>query len=142
LPRDNGRTLTQHDSSPGSFPARRRQRCPHCGGPAIELAQRAPEDEPAAVCITCGYEFPLRSQAGGARISGGLTVALLFLGAGLLAGVLLAVFSSATNVGGWLLVLAGVGLVVLMGAIEAGYLDSLLGRRRGPRPPSPPPPEI
>ncbi len=102
--------------------------------------ERSPDDEPAAVCLTCRYEFPLSAHAGsGLAIQRGPLVAIVCLVAGLAIGILLAALSSTVNVGGWILILLGVGLVAAMGALEAGYLDGLIGRRRGTRPPSPPP---
>ncbi len=111
-----------------------------CGGPAIELSQRSPADQPAAVCITCGYEFPLDPHsAGRSGIPCAPAIVLAVLVAGLLLGALFAVLSSAPNVGGWILILIGVGMVAFMGAFEAGYLDGLKQWLRSPRPPLPPP---
>jgi hypothetical protein len=102
--------------------------------------ERSSDDGPAAVCITCRYEFLLSPQAGGGfSIGRGPVVAVVCLIGGLGIGMLLAALSSTTNVGGWILILIGVGLVTGMGALEAGYLDGLLGRRR--RPPAAPPPK-
>jgi hypothetical protein len=127
---------TVHDQASGPPLPRRRRRCPRCGGPAIETLPSSPDAEPSAVCITCGHEFALAPRSSsGVAIPQGLTVALGFLAAGLLLGILLAALSSTINVGGWLLIIVGVGLVALMGALEAGYLDGLKpGTRRRPPP--------
>jgi hypothetical protein len=130
--------VTPDDRRSVRLPAPRRRRCPRCSGPAIEMMERSPDDEPAAVCITCGYEFVLGSQPGsGFPHSHALSVALAFLAAGLLMGMLIAILSRVPNAGGWLLILAGVGLVAGMGALEAGYLDGLFPHG-GRRPPSSP----
>jgi hypothetical protein len=105
-----------------------RRRCPHCGGPAIDDRESEFEVKPACTCINCGYRFSPRPwQAANRRVEVHLPVWLLifggFLAAGLASGIILVVLSGATALGGWLLLALGAGLVVIMGAFEAGRLD-------------------
>lgn len=105
----------------------RRQRCPRCGGPVLGDPDASPEVNPAGTCVNCGYQFPLRPKETPAtaqiRLPTWLVVSAAFLAVGLIVGIILAALSSVAEIGGWLLVALGVGLVVVMGAFEAGYLD-------------------
>jgi hypothetical protein len=84
--------------------------------------------EPAGTCIHCGYRLSADAREAAnrrveARLPTWLIVFLGFLAVGIVAGIILAALSSVALVGGWLLIALGVGLVVGMGAFEAGYLD-------------------
>jgi hypothetical protein len=113
-------------SATGIAPQRRR--CPRCGGPVLDDGESEFEFEPAGTCVHCGYRFSSRpSEAANRRVEVRLptwfVVFIGFLAVGLVAGIIVAALSSVSLVGGWLLVALGVGLVVAMGAVEAGYLD-------------------
>jgi len=86
-----------------------------------------PNEGPAGTCVNCGHAIPLlppvMSRAAPIRLPAWLVVSAGLLGAGLVVGVILAVLSNVASIGGWLLIALGVGLVVGMGAFEAGYLD-------------------
>jgi uncharacterized protein (DUF983 family) len=104
-----------------------RQRCPRCGGPVLADADAPPDVDSAAACVNCGHQFALLPADAPAstpiRLPTWVVVSGAFLAAGLIAGVILAALSSVATLGGWLLVALGVGMVTIMGAFEAGYLD-------------------
>lgn len=102
-----------------------RRRCPFCGGPAIQN-DSLPEG-PSAVCINCGRSFSVESSRGGGsiRIPNGALLVIACLALGLGAGIAFALLSDVPSLGGWLLVVAGISMVVVMGAFEAGYMEGV-----------------
>jgi hypothetical protein len=80
----------------------------------------------AAICVNCGRRFP-ETDPPPARPELHIPVSVLIvfgcLAVGLAAGILFALLSNVPALGGWLLVLLGVSMVVVMGAFEAGYME-------------------
>jgi hypothetical protein len=101
-------------------------RCPHCRGPVARYAGGQSPGSLMGTCIACGAIFPIhpsQQREHTAVFSPRADPWIAAAGCAIVLVIALSLLAHFQILGGVLLILIGVGIVVLVGALEAGYLD-------------------